>query len=71
MKQIPLFCLLFAYFLGAITTNAQSPLMRDFIGVNVKPFLPHSKMTRVGNTRNFHLWADDQIPQVGGGARCF
>jgi hypothetical protein len=68
MKQIPLFCLLFTLFLSATTTNAQSsPLMRDFIGVNVKPFLPYSKMTRVGNTRNFHLWADDQIP--GGGGR--
>jgi hypothetical protein len=43
-------------------------LMRDFIGINVKPAQSYDKMTRVGHTRNFHLWADDQIPNtVGGG----
>ncbi len=48
-----------ALLLASLAAQAQ-PLMRDFIGVNVKPQLPYERMTKVGNARAFHLWADDQ-----------
>lgn len=55
-----------ALLLASLAAPAQ-PLMRDFIGVNVKPQLPYERMTRVGHARAFHLWADDQSIYNGGG----
>lgn len=47
--------------------NAQAPLIRDFIGVNVKPHFPYERMKKVGYARVFHLWSDDQGVGNGGG----
>lgn len=61
IKHPVLLLLLFPVFASA------QPLMRDFIGVNVKTTLPYERMNRVGFTRNFHLWADDQGIGTNGG----
>jgi hypothetical protein len=58
-----------ATMLGVLNAQTSAPLMRDFIGVNVKSQLPAQKMSRVGYARNFHLWADDQGDPTGGGNR--
>lgn len=66
MKQFHLKNYALLLLLLPVLASAQ-PLMRDFIGVNVKSHLPYERMNRVGFTRNFHLWADDQSNFNGNG----
>lgn len=59
MKVINLPAILIALLSLSTLLRAQV-LMRDFIGVNVKPQLDYSRMARFGQAQAFHIWSEDQ-----------